>query len=150
MTPSLAMQALAELQLRTRDGETALRGSQLWDQDLDRLQRFLGGQSLDRQFLRRPDALVDFVREKSSDGFELVDRLGNELTRFDEHAGILRCCWCYIQLRRSPQQASSPRTKMPAARSDHPCAIPQRFLRTSKTWPGSSLRPWTTRRSSAC
>src|SRR5262245_55026815 len=137
MTALLAMQALAELQLRARNRETALRGSQLGDQDLDRLQCFLRGQRLDGQFFRRPDALVDFVREKSGDGFELVDRLGDELTRFDEHAGILRCDCCYIQLSRSPQQASSPRTKMPAARSDHPCATPQRFLRTSKTWRAS-------------
>ena len=35
------MQALAELQLRAARGQIALRRSQLRDQDLDRLQRFL-------------------------------------------------------------------------------------------------------------
>jgi hypothetical protein len=64
MTPSLAMQALVELQLRARSRETALCGSQLRDQDLDRLQRFLRCQSLQGQFFRSPDALVDLVGKK--------------------------------------------------------------------------------------
>ena len=90
------MQALVELQLRARSRETALCGSQLRDQDLDRLQRFLRGQSLQGQFFRSPDALVDFVGEKSRDGFKLVDRLGDELTRLDEQAGSSVSC-SYIQ-----------------------------------------------------
>src|SRR4051812_33129025 len=101
MTPLLAMQALAELQLRAGGCETALRRSQLWNQDLDGLQRFLRGQSLDGQVVRRPDALVHFVREESGDGFELIDRLGNELTRFDEHAGSSDVLLLYTVMPRS-------------------------------------------------
>src|SRR3954466_8745187 len=102
MTPLLAMQTLAELQLRAGNSKAALRRSQLWDQDLDGLQRFLRGQSLDGQFVRRPDALVDFAPKKRGDGLEPIDRLGDELTRFDEHARVLRYNWRYIQLDPSP------------------------------------------------